>query len=55
MMIDSLDLDEGGRAEIVQRCRAATESCIVVTHGTDTMVETARALAEAGLAARRSC
>jgi len=49
MMIDSLDLDAAGRAEIVGRCRAATERCLVVTHGTDTMVETARALAEAGL------
>ncbi len=49
MMIDSLDLDAAGRAEIVERCRAATERCLVVTHGTDTMVETARALAEAGL------
>ena len=49
MMVDSLDLDAAGRAEIVERCRAAVERCIVVTHGTDTMVETARALAEAGL------
>ena len=49
MMIDSLDLDDSGRAEIVRRCRDAAESCIVITHGTDTMVDTARALAAAGL------
>jgi L-asparaginase len=49
MMIDSLDLDERGRAEIVRRCREAAESCIVVTHGTDTMVETAAALARGRL------
>ena len=49
MMIDSLDLDDRGRAEIVRRCRAAAESCIVITHGTDTMVDTARALAAADL------
>jgi L-asparaginase len=49
MMIDSLDLDDAGRGEIVSRCRASDERCIVVTHGTDTMVETARALAAAGL------
>jgi L-asparaginase len=49
MMVDSLDLDEGGRAQIVARCRASAEDEIVVTHGTDTMVETARALAAADL------
>ena len=49
MMIDSLDMDKAGRAAIVGRCRDATERAIVVTHGTDTMVDTARALAAAGL------
>ena len=49
MMIDSLDLDDRGRHEIVARCRASTERAIVVTHGTDTMVETARVLAAAEL------
>ena|SRR5688572_21466055 len=49
MMIDSLDMDDAGRGAIVERCRAATERAIVVTHGTDTMVETARALATAAL------
>jgi L-asparaginase len=49
MMIDSLDLDERGRAAIVERCRASGERAIVITHGTDTMVETAKALAGAGL------
>ncbi len=52
MMMDSLDLDAAGRAEIVRRCRAAPERCLVITHGTDTMVETAAALAEAGLAGK---
>jgi L-asparaginase len=50
MMIDSLEMDEAGRAEIVARARACAEKAIVVTHGTDTMVQTARALAGAGLA-----
>jgi L-asparaginase len=49
MMVDSLDLDDTGRNEIVARCRASAEPAIVVTHGTDTMVETARALAAARL------
>lgn len=49
MMIDSLDLDEAGRAEIVQRARASAERAIVITHGTDTMCETAHALADAKL------
>jgi L-asparaginase len=49
MMIDSLDMDAAGRAEIVARCRNARERAIVVTHGTDTMVETAGALAAAAL------
>ena len=52
MMIDSLEMDDKGRAQIVARCRAAAEPAIVITHGTDTMVETARALAEAGLAGK---
>ena len=52
MMIDSLDLDAAGRAEIVRRCQTAPEACIVITHGTDTMVETARSLAEAGLSGK---
>ena len=49
MMVDSLDLDEGGRAAIVARCRTSSESALVITHGTDTMVETARAIAAADL------
>ena len=49
MMIDSLELDEAGRARIVERARASRETAIVVTHGTDTMVNTAGALAAAHL------
>ena len=45
MMIDSLDMTAADRARIVERCREAAESRLVITHGTDTMVETAQALA----------
>ena len=45
MMIDSLDMTAADRARIVDRCRRATETHILITHGTDTMVETAHALA----------
>ena|SRR5688572_16917977 len=50
MMVDSLDLDDAGRAAIVARATACDERAIVITHGTDTMVQTARALAAARLA-----
>jgi len=49
MMIDSLDLDQAGRARIVERARASEETAIVVTHGTDSMVQTGRVLADAAL------
>jgi L-asparaginase len=45
MMIDSLEMTEADRELIVRTCQQCDESCIVITHGTDTMVETAAALA----------
>jgi L-asparaginase len=50
MMIDSLDMSDADRQAIVANCRQCDEPRIVVTHGTDTMVITARALADANLA-----
>jgi len=47
MMIDSLEMTAGDRALIVEQCRQANESRLLITHGTDTMVETAAALAGA--------
>jgi L-asparaginase len=44
VMIDSLEMTAEHRRQIVERCRAAVEPRMVITHGTDTMVETARAL-----------
>ena len=46
MMIDSLDMSEVDRAMVAASCEDAEETCIVITHGTDTMVDTARVLAE---------
>lgn len=47
MMVDSLDMSDADRELIVEQCRQAAERQIVITHGTDTMVDTARALAAA--------
>ena len=47
MMIDSLEMTAADRARIVTECGRAAESRILITHGTDTMVETAAALAAA--------
>jgi L-asparaginase len=44
MLIDSLEMTDSHRALIVNQCRQAAEERIVITHGTDTMVDTARAL-----------
>ena len=44
MMIDSLEMTDADRALIVGRCREAAESRVLITHGTDTMVETAAVL-----------
>lgn len=49
MMIDSLEMTDADRELIVSNCRQCDESRIVVTHGTDTMVQTAGVLADAGL------
>ena len=50
MMVDSLEMTEIDRQLILQNCRSAAEERIVVTHGTDTMTDTARVLGEARLA-----
>jgi L-asparaginase len=44
MMIDSLEMTAADRALILEQCRSAPERRIVITHGTDTMTETAEAL-----------
>ncbi|MCX7284290.1 MAG: asparaginase domain-containing protein [Novosphingobium sp.] len=45
MRKDSLELTEADRALIAAAVREAPETRVVITHGTDTMTETAKALA----------
>jgi L-asparaginase len=45
MMVDSLEMTEADRALIVQNCVQSEEARIVITHGTDTMTDTAAAVA----------
>jgi L-asparaginase len=44
MMIDSLNMTPKDRRRILAVCRKSRSTRIVITHGTDTMVETARVL-----------
>src|SRR5438105_139666 len=41
MLIDSLQMTAVDRMRVAERCRDCAESQIVITHGTDTIVETA--------------
>jgi L-asparaginase len=49
MMVDSLDMTDVDRGLVLENCRSAAEERILVTHGTDTMTDTARVLGEARL------
>lgn len=42
MMIDSLDLTEYHRNIILEKCKNSKEDKIIITHGTDTMAQTAQ-------------
>jgi len=46
MMVDSLEMTETQRKHIVQKCKKEPLNKIVITHGTDTMVDTAQELAK---------
>ena len=45
MMVDSMEMSDSDRALIVQNCLQSAEDRIVITHGTDTMTDTAAAIA----------
>ncbi len=46
MMIDSMAMTDEDRELIVHQCTHCEEDRIIITHGTDTMVETAKILAK---------
>ncbi len=46
MLKDSLDMTDEDRNYIINQCAECKEQRIVITHGTDTMTVTARAIAE---------
>ncbi|HNU16899.1 MAG TPA: asparaginase domain-containing protein [Saprospiraceae bacterium] len=47
MMVDSLEMTEEDRNIIVYQCKKSFAEKILITHGTDRMTATARAIAEA--------
>jgi len=46
MMVDSLEMTDEDRQLIAYQCNNCDESQIVITHGTDTMADTAKMLAK---------
>jgi L-asparaginase len=46
MMIDSLEMTDDDRELIAEHCLKSPEDRIIITHGTDTMADTARLLSE---------
>ena len=50
MLKDSLEMDDNDRTVIQALCENAMEERVVITHGTDTMVETAKVIADSSLA-----
>ena len=49
MQKDSADLTEEDRNLILKHCKSSPEKQIVITHGTDTMTETAHFLGESNI------
>ena len=46
MMVDSLEMTDDDRELIAEHCKKSPENKIIITHGTDTMAETAHILAK---------
>ena len=54
MLKDSLEMTDADRDVIAQACVASTDDQIIITHGTDTMVESAQVIASALQAAGKA-
>ena len=48
-LMDSLDMQDSDRNDILAACTSASETALIIVHGTDTMPETAAVLGAAGL------
>ena len=46
MMVDSLDMTDDSKKYIVNKCKEENTDHIIITHGTDTMVDTAALIAK---------
>ena len=49
MLVDSLDMRLEDRDVILKNCKSTNNNQIIITHGTDTMTDTAKVLANANL------
>ncbi len=49
MMIDSLEMTDADREKILSHCKSTVEDKILITHGTDTITDTAAFLAKENL------
>jgi L-asparaginase len=47
MLKDSLDMTDSDRLQLITACRDCSAERIIISHGTDTMVDSARLLADA--------
>lgn len=52
MMVDSLQMTDADREIIIHNCKRTDSKMVVITHGTDRIIETAMVLAEADIAGK---
>jgi L-asparaginase len=52
MMVDSLEMTDSDREIIIHNCKKSNSNQIIITHGTDRMVETALLIKEANIAGK---